>query len=90
MSDSNKDKILDHNYDGIQEMDNPLPSWWTLLFYATIIFAAIYYYVYEFGGAKSIDEEFQAEMKKIEEIQSATQSDRSSQSEVFIGRGRLA
>ena len=34
--------LLDHNYDGIQELDNNLPRWWVWLFYITIIFAAVY------------------------------------------------
>ncbi|SNQ42179.1 cbb3-type cytochrome c oxidase N-terminal domain-containing protein [Cellulophaga lytica] len=34
--------ILDHNYDGIQELDNNLPPWWVYLFYAGIIFGAVY------------------------------------------------
>ena len=34
--------LLDHNYDGIQELDNNLPRWWVWLFYITIIYAAIY------------------------------------------------
>ena len=34
--------ILDHNYDGIKELDNTLPPWWVYMFYATIIFAAVY------------------------------------------------
>lgn len=37
-----KEIILDHNYDGIRELDNNLPTWWTYLFYATIIFAVVY------------------------------------------------
>jgi cytochrome c oxidase cbb3-type subunit 3 len=36
------DVMLDHNYDGIRELDNVLPPWWVYLFYATIIFAGIY------------------------------------------------
>lgn len=34
--------ILDHNYDGIKELDNSLPPWWVYMFYATIIFAVVY------------------------------------------------
>lgn len=34
--------ILDHNYDGIQELDNNLPPWWVYLFYACVIFAGVY------------------------------------------------
>lgn len=36
------DVMLDHDYDGIKELDNVLPPWWVNLFYATIIFGAIY------------------------------------------------
>ncbi|MCL6294367.1 cbb3-type cytochrome c oxidase N-terminal domain-containing protein [Jejuia spongiicola] len=34
--------ILDHNYDGIKELDNNLPPWWIYSFYISIIFAAVY------------------------------------------------
>lgn len=34
--------ILDHNYDGIKELDNNLPPWWVYMFYATIIFGVVY------------------------------------------------
>ncbi|MCJ7468256.1 MAG: c-type cytochrome [Maribacter sp.] len=34
--------ILDHNYDGIRELDNNLPPWWVWMFYATIIFGVVY------------------------------------------------
>lgn len=34
--------ILDHNYDGIKELDNSLPPWWVYLFYATILFGVVY------------------------------------------------
>ncbi|MCF8715392.1 c-type cytochrome [Joostella atrarenae] len=38
--------ILDHNYDGIKELDNDLPPWWLYGFYASIVFAAIYLFKY--------------------------------------------
>ena len=37
-----EDIILDHNYDGIKELDNSLPPWWVYMFYATILFAVVY------------------------------------------------
>jgi cytochrome c oxidase cbb3-type subunit III len=38
--------LLDHEYDGIQELDNKLPRWWVWLFNLTIAFAAIYLVYY--------------------------------------------
>jgi len=37
--------IMDHEYDGIKEYDNPMPRWWVLLFWATIIFVPVYYFL---------------------------------------------
>ena len=34
--------ILDHNYDGIRELNNELPPWWVYMFYASIVFAIVY------------------------------------------------
>jgi cytochrome c oxidase cbb3-type subunit 3 len=34
--------LIAHDYDGIQELDNPIPAWFMYLFYGTIIFAAGY------------------------------------------------
>ncbi|MDX1760773.1 MAG: cbb3-type cytochrome c oxidase N-terminal domain-containing protein [Christiangramia sp.] len=49
--------ILDHNYDGIKELDNNLPPWWLYGFYASIIFAGIYLARYHiFDGATQKEE----------------------------------
>ncbi len=49
--------VLDHNYDGIRELDNKLPPWWVYMFYATIIFAVVYLLRFEvFDGYTQIDE----------------------------------
>lgn len=37
-----KDLVMDHQFDGIEELDNPIPAWFKVLFYATIIFAIGY------------------------------------------------
>lgn len=45
--------ILDHNYDGIKELDNSLPPWWVYGFYATIIFGVVYmarYHIFNADG----------------------------------------
>ena len=36
------ERLLDHDYDGIREADNPLPRWWVMLFIGSIVFAMVY------------------------------------------------
>ena len=48
-----QDHLLEHSYDGIQELDNPMPRWWVYLFWATIIFSILYFFnVPGFGVGK--------------------------------------
>lgn len=62
-----KDVLLDHNYDGIQELNNKLPPWWLWLFYICIIFSVIYIYRYHFSGSDwSSDKEWTEEMASAE------------------------
>lgn len=35
-----------HEWDGIQELNNPLPKWWLYTFYATVVFAVIWSVLY--------------------------------------------
>ena len=61
--------LLDHDYDGIQELDNQLPRWWVWLFYITIIFSAVYlvyYHVTRTGQLQAA--EYATEMKIGEQI----------------------
>ncbi len=59
------DVLLDHDYDGIRELDNSLPPWWKYGFYATICVAFIYLsYFHVFGEGKNPQEEYAAEMEK--------------------------
>ena len=43
MANPDEDRLLDHDYDGIREYDNPMPRWWLWTFYATIVFVPLYY-----------------------------------------------
>ena len=64
--------LLDHEYDGIQELDNQLPRWWVWLFYITIIFAAVYlvyYHVTRSGDLQAA--EYVKEMKAGEQVKAA-------------------
>lgn len=45
-----KDLALGHSYDGIDELNNPIPAWFNYLFYVTIVFAVVYllnYHVFQ-------------------------------------------
>lgn len=57
-----RDELLDHDYDGIREYDNPLPRWWTWLFYGTIAFALIYAPYHLLGYGPTGAQEYQAEL----------------------------
>ena len=35
--DPQEDRILDHEYDGIREYDNPMPRWWVILFFLAFL-----------------------------------------------------
>lgn len=52
--------LTGHEYDGIQEYDNPLPGWWKWLFVATIIFCGPYFAYYHFGNtSRSVAAQFE-------------------------------
>ncbi|MBN8567142.1 MAG: c-type cytochrome [Flavobacteriales bacterium] len=56
------DVMLNHDYDGIRELDNVLPPWWVNLFYATIIFAFIYLVRFHILNEYDQASEFETEM----------------------------
>lgn len=56
--------MMDHDYDGIRELDNNLPPWWKYGFYLTIIVAVVYLFNYHvFHTGKLSLEEYEQEMK---------------------------
>jgi cytochrome c oxidase cbb3-type subunit 3 len=57
-----KQLLLDHDYDGIKELDNNLPTWWVYLFYGCIVFAAVYLVRFEIMGADDQETELKKEM----------------------------
>ena len=70
MNNDNKDPLLlDHDYDGIQELDNKLPRWWVWLFNLCIVFAVIYFaYYHVLGKGSLMASQYQAEMKIGDQI----------------------
>lgn len=63
---SEEEILLDHEYDGIRELDNNLPPWWKYLFYVTIIFAGWYLLYYQVLGGPSQVDEYEKEMALAE------------------------
>jgi cytochrome c oxidase cbb3-type subunit 3 len=64
--------LLDHEADGIRELDNNLPRWWVWLFYLTTAFAAfylVYYHVLKSGDLQIA--QYDREMKTGEAIKGA-------------------
>ncbi len=56
--------MMNHEYDGIRELDNDLPPWWKYGFYLTIVVSVVYllhYHVFQTG--KLSLEEYEQEMK---------------------------
>lgn len=57
--------LLSHEYDGIRELDNKIPPWFSALFYGTILFAVIYLVNYHIIGSGNVqEEEFLAEVRQ--------------------------
>ncbi len=56
--------LLDHDYDGIHELDNHLPPWWKWLFYFTIAWGVVYFAIYHvFDAVPLMHEEYEIVME---------------------------
>jgi cytochrome c oxidase cbb3-type subunit III len=72
MNEPNDPLLMDHEADGIRELDNKLPRWWVWLFYATILFSVVYlFYYHVLGSGNMMVVEYEKEMKKGDAIKSA-------------------
>jgi cytochrome c oxidase cbb3-type subunit 3 len=72
-----EDILLDHDYDGIKELDNALPPWWKYGFYITIAIAGLYllrYHVWKTGPdpMQEYDQEMKVAAAQIEEYRKTT------------------
>lgn len=57
------EKLMDHEYDGILEYDNPMPGWWKALFWATVAFSFGYVFWFHVAGrGTSVAREFEADV----------------------------
>ncbi|MEE3078472.1 MAG: c-type cytochrome [Bdellovibrionota bacterium] len=63
-----KHLVLDHDYDGIQELNHPLPSWWSGIWAISIVFAAIYFMYYIMMDGPTLRDEYKKEYAKVREV----------------------
>lgn len=62
---TDKEKMLEHQYDDIQELDNPIPGWFMTLFYGTVVFGIVYWINYQvIDGGKPQNEEYVAQIEQ--------------------------
>jgi cytochrome c oxidase cbb3-type subunit 3 len=67
-----RDLMMEHTYDGIQELDNPTPPWFMYLFYSTIIFAVVYAFYYHVYTNEFLQEnEYKTEVSIAEKAREA-------------------
>lgn len=52
MTEQNRDTLLEHEYDGIREYDNPVPRWMHVIFWASAVFC-FFYFVFYHGSTVS-------------------------------------
>ena len=72
MSEYQQDRVLDHEYDGIQEYDNKLPNWWLYTLYGAIVFAVGYWLYYQtYAVGKYPEARWEMEMVAAAEAQLA-------------------
>ena len=51
MSERQEVPLLDHEYDGIREYDNPCPAWWHAIFLGTVVFSVLYFVFFHIAPA---------------------------------------
>ena len=59
--------LMDHEYDGIRELDNNLPPWWLWGFYMTIVFSFAYILYYHVFDGNNQEKEYQISMLKAKQ-----------------------
>lgn len=81
-----EDNVLEHCYDGIEEYDNPLPAWWVNIFWATFVFAILYYFHYHISGQGASVQEAYAEEVAAFEAEQAKRAMKDTVSEESLAR----
>ena len=82
---SGEAELLPHDCDGIREYDNPMPFWWSALFWATFIFSVPYFVFYHAGGVgQTLAEGYESEVGAFYEQQAAKLGDLKPDNETIL------
>ncbi len=83
------DILLDHDYDGIRELDNSLPPWWKYGFIITVLFSVVYMlHFHVLGSGSNPTQEYEAEMlsaAKQKEAYEARNKDKVDENNIVMG-----
>jgi cytochrome c oxidase cbb3-type subunit 3 len=69
-ADASADQLLDHEYDGIKEYDNPLPRWWVWIFAGSFWFSLAYFFQYHISpNGQSVLASYEADLRQAREAE---------------------
>jgi len=78
--------VMDHEYDGIREYDNPLPRWWVWMWAGSFFFSVGYFFHYHVShNGASVESGYVADMAEAREVE-AKQSLAEPVSEESLGK----
>lgn len=62
--------VMDHEYDGIREYDNPLPRWWVWMWAGSFFFSVGYFFHYHVShNGTSVESDYDADMAEAREAE---------------------
>ena len=69
---TSRDVLIEgHDYDGIQEYDNPMPGWWLAIFYITIAWSVFYVIGISVGWLNTYEKDLEKETEWLEGVRAA-------------------
>lgn len=67
-AESEVDRLLEHNYDGIQEYDNPLPGWWQTILWLCVLFSPFYALWVHGAPGRTFLDEYRVEAAEVAQL----------------------
>jgi cytochrome c oxidase cbb3-type subunit 3 len=84
------DRLLDHEFDGIQEFDNKLPNWWQWIMWGSIVFSLLYWLVFHTLTIEPLPRErFVIEMTAAQEAELARMAESGLSNELLLQMSQM-